>query len=149
MKIFLDTADTQLIQDGFNTGLIDGVTTNPTLIMKSGRDPEEVYQEKQIELLNILYDKTKEGGSLFYNHKVRYLNGGATSPWQWLTQMAFQPREARRCTFAAFVTSRCLKHHYNRGNPSTYQAALCPRRGSFPICQPTLCRRFLVEAGSH
>ena len=45
MKIFLDTAETQLIQDGFNTGLIDGVTTNPTLIMKSGRDPEEVYQE--------------------------------------------------------------------------------------------------------
>ena len=45
MKIFLDTADTQLIQDGFNTGLIDGVTTNPTLIMKSGRDPEGVYQE--------------------------------------------------------------------------------------------------------
>ena len=45
MKIFLDTADTQLIQDGFNTGLIDGVTTNPTLIMKSGRNPEDVYQE--------------------------------------------------------------------------------------------------------
>ena len=45
MKIFLDTAETQLIQDGFNTGLIDGVTTNPTLIMKSGRDPEDVYQE--------------------------------------------------------------------------------------------------------
>ena len=45
MKIFLDTADTKLIQDGFNTGLIDGVTTNPTLIMKSGRNPESVYQE--------------------------------------------------------------------------------------------------------
>ena len=45
MKIFLDTADTQLIQDGYNTGLIDGITTNPTLIMKSGRDPEEVYQQ--------------------------------------------------------------------------------------------------------
>ena len=45
MKIFLDTAETQLIQDGYNTGLIDGITTNPTLIMKSGRDPEEVYQE--------------------------------------------------------------------------------------------------------
>ena len=45
MKIFLDTADTQIIKDGFETGLIDGVTTNPTLIMKSGRDPEEVYQE--------------------------------------------------------------------------------------------------------
>ena len=45
MKIFLDTADTQAIRDGYDTGLIDGITTNPTLIMKSGRDPEEVYQE--------------------------------------------------------------------------------------------------------
>ena len=45
MKIFLDTADTQEIKDGYETGLIDGITTNPTLIMKSGRDPEEVYQE--------------------------------------------------------------------------------------------------------
>ena len=45
MKIFLDTANTTEIQDGYNTGLIDGITTNPTLIMKSGRDPEVVYQE--------------------------------------------------------------------------------------------------------
>ena len=45
MKIFLDTADTQAIQDGYETGLIDGITTNPTLIMKSGRNPEDVYQE--------------------------------------------------------------------------------------------------------
>ena len=47
MKIFLDTADTDLIRKYFGTGLIDGVTTNPTLIRKSGRDPEEVYQEIQ------------------------------------------------------------------------------------------------------
>ena len=45
MKIFLDTADTSLIQKHFATGLIDGITTNPTLIRKSGRDPLEVYQE--------------------------------------------------------------------------------------------------------
>ena len=45
MKIFLDTADTELIRKYNETGLIDGVTTNPTLIMKSGRDPDEVYQE--------------------------------------------------------------------------------------------------------
>ena len=45
MKIFLDTADTAAIQKHFSTGLIDGITTNPTLIMKSGRDPEDVYQE--------------------------------------------------------------------------------------------------------
>ena len=45
MKIFLDTADTELIRNYFETGLVDDVTTNPSLIMKSGRDPEEVYQE--------------------------------------------------------------------------------------------------------
>ena len=45
MKIFLDTADTSLIEEYFATGLVDGVTTNPTLIMKSGRNPEEVYQQ--------------------------------------------------------------------------------------------------------
>jgi len=45
MKIFLDTADTKVIQKHYLTGLIDGVTTNPSLIMKSGRDPEKVYEE--------------------------------------------------------------------------------------------------------
>ena len=47
MKIFLDTADTDLIRKYYGTGLIDGVTTNPTLIRRSGRDPEEVYEEIQ------------------------------------------------------------------------------------------------------
>ena len=45
MKIFLDTAETDLIREKFSTGLVAGLTTNPTLIMKSGRKPEEVYQE--------------------------------------------------------------------------------------------------------
>jgi len=45
MKLFLDTADTELIEKYYQTNLIDGVTTNPTLIMKSGRNPEDVYQE--------------------------------------------------------------------------------------------------------
>ena len=45
MKIFLDTADVYAIKDYFDTGLIDGVTTNPTLIMKSHRDPDTVYQQ--------------------------------------------------------------------------------------------------------
>ena len=43
MKIFLDTADTQEIIRAQILGLIDGVTTNPTLIRKSGNDPLDVY----------------------------------------------------------------------------------------------------------
>ena len=45
MKIFLDTADTDVIEKYFSTGLVDGVTTNPTLIMKSGKNPDDVYQK--------------------------------------------------------------------------------------------------------
>ena len=45
MKIFLDTAEVSTILEHFEAGLIDGVTTNPTLIRKSGRDPEDVYLE--------------------------------------------------------------------------------------------------------
>ena len=48
MKIFLDTADVDLIGKYHESGLIDGVTTNPTLIRKSGRDPEQVYKELTI-----------------------------------------------------------------------------------------------------
>ena len=54
MKIFLDTADVSEINRCWNTGLIDGITTNPTLIRKSGRNHEEVYQEiKDIGLNDI------------------------------------------------------------------------------------------------
>lgn len=42
MKIFLDTADVDMIGPAYDTGLLNGVTTNPTLILKSGRDPHEV-----------------------------------------------------------------------------------------------------------
>ena len=45
MKIFLDTAEVDQIIDGYKTGLVDGVTTNPTLILRSGRDQQEVIEE--------------------------------------------------------------------------------------------------------
>lgn len=45
MKFFVDTADTSEIADLAATGLIDGVTTNPSLIAKSGRDFTEVITE--------------------------------------------------------------------------------------------------------
>ena len=54
MKIFLDTAETDVVRKHFKTGLIDGLTTNPSLIRKSGRKHEEVYQEfKDIGLKDI------------------------------------------------------------------------------------------------
>ncbi|MBL4739722.1 MAG: fructose-6-phosphate aldolase [Sneathiella sp.] len=45
MKFFVDTADTEEIRELADTGLLDGVTTNPSLIAKSGRDFFEVIKE--------------------------------------------------------------------------------------------------------
>jgi transaldolase len=45
MKFFVDTADTAEIKELEATGLLDGVTTNPSLIAKSGRDFKEVIAE--------------------------------------------------------------------------------------------------------
>ena len=45
MKIFLDTSDVKVIRKYCETGLIDGVTTNPTLMKQAGRNPVEVISE--------------------------------------------------------------------------------------------------------
>jgi len=45
MKFFLDTANIDEIKDANSMGMVDGVTTNPSLIAKEGRDFEEVIKE--------------------------------------------------------------------------------------------------------
>ena len=45
MKFFADTAETDEIRELADVGLLDGVTTNPSLVAKSGRDFKEVIQE--------------------------------------------------------------------------------------------------------
>jgi transaldolase len=45
MKLFLDTADVAQIREAASWGIIDGVTTNPSHVAKTGRKPGEVYRE--------------------------------------------------------------------------------------------------------
>ena len=45
MKIFLDCSDVDLIKQSYASGLIDGVTTNPSLMLKNGHNPLEVLKE--------------------------------------------------------------------------------------------------------
>jgi transaldolase len=64
MRIFLDTANVEDVAKHFLTGLIDGVTTNPTLIRNSGKNPTDVYKElSQIGVRDIsmeVYGSAKE-----------------------------------------------------------------------------------------
>lgn len=45
MKIFIDTANVEEIKEAATWGILDGVTTNPSLIAKEGRDIKEVINE--------------------------------------------------------------------------------------------------------
>lgn len=45
MKFFVDTADVEAIRELNELGMVDGVTTNPSIILKSGRDILEVTKE--------------------------------------------------------------------------------------------------------
>jgi transaldolase len=45
MKFFIDTANVEEIRKGLEMGLVDGVTTNPTLLAKEKKNPEETIRE--------------------------------------------------------------------------------------------------------
>ncbi|MDD2389972.1 MAG: fructose-6-phosphate aldolase [Desulfobacterales bacterium] len=45
MKFFIDTANIDQIKEAHNMGMVDGVTTNPSLISKEGRDFEEIIKD--------------------------------------------------------------------------------------------------------
>ena len=45
MKIFLDCSDPELLKPAIETGLVDGVTTNPSLMKKQGMEPMDVIQK--------------------------------------------------------------------------------------------------------
>ena len=81
MKIFLDTAETSVIKQYFDTGLVDGVTTNPSLIMKSGRQPDDVYQEiKDIGVPDISMEVMGDANEM-YNEGLRLVDkfGGVST----------------------------------------------------------------------
>ena len=50
MKLFLDTAIIKEIDERLESGVISGITTNPTLIKKSGKEPDDIYAELIQEL---------------------------------------------------------------------------------------------------
>ena len=50
MKLYLDTANVKEIQEGANLGLIDGVTTNPSLVAREGRS----FKEMLLEICNLI-----------------------------------------------------------------------------------------------
>ena len=59
----------------------------------SDKLPEEEYQAKQIEVLDELFRVAKEGGSFFYNHKLRWERGTLLHPMDWLRNTKWTIRQ--------------------------------------------------------
>ncbi len=80
MRIFLDTAETEIIKKYWSTGLIDGITTNPSLIAKSGRRPEDVYQEvKDLGVPDISMEVMGDADEMITEGKRLYTKFGQCS----------------------------------------------------------------------
>ena len=77
MKIFIDSANLSELQECIETGLVDGVTTNPTLIRQSGMQPEYVYDrlddmgvgDISMEVMGSEDEMYQEGMRLFSQYK--------------------------------------------------------------------------------
>lgn len=77
MKIFLDTADILILKNAYNSGLIDGVTTNPSLILQSGQQPHDVYQQLQdLGIKDISAEVVGESAEEFLLMAEEYINIG-------------------------------------------------------------------------
>jgi len=78
MKLFLDTADVAQVKEARSWGIIDGVTTNPTHVAKTGRPANEIYRDicglvsgpVSLETLSLTADEiAQEGRALAEIHK--------------------------------------------------------------------------------
>ncbi|MEJ7620333.1 MAG: site-specific DNA-methyltransferase [Aquificaceae bacterium] len=81
-----DSVDLGITSPPYNKKEKHGGWLVPKVVYRGYKDvlKEEDYQSWQIDVLDELYRITKEGGSFFYNHKVRYENGRMVHPVEWL-----------------------------------------------------------------
>ena len=76
-------------QEKNNGGLVRSVLYNKFKDVMN----EEDYQKWQIEVLDELYRVIKAGGHFFYNHRVRYINGGVIHPLEWILKTKWKLRQ--------------------------------------------------------
>ena len=74
MKLFLDTASVKEITERLDTGIISGVTTNPTLIKKSGREPDDVYADliKDIGITDLSIEVNGKDSEALIMNGIKY-----------------------------------------------------------------------------
>ena len=125
MKLFLDSAIVSEIDERYRTGVISGVTTNPTLIKKSGREPDDVYAD-------LIDDVGVEDLSIEVNGKDTntLLENGIKYGKYWTHQATIK----LPCTYDGIKACKTLSYMGMRVNMtlvfSVSQAILCSLAGA-------------------
>lgn len=94
-KIPDDSVDVTVTSPPYNKGedKKGWLVTNVKYPNHSDRMPESEYQEWQVRVLNEILRVTKPGGSLFYNHKIRWEKGILIHPFQWVSRSKWIVRQ--------------------------------------------------------
>ena len=150
MKFFVDTADTAAIKELNDAGLINGVTTNPSLIAKSGRDFKEVIKEicaitpdpVSAEVASLEYDGMVAEGE----HLAKIAKNGL-APATLLSHIAghagwLSKPEVRRALLSNSRLPAQQAERVLRALPQT-ELRLVPSQGGYPPAIRTLARRLL------
>ena len=125
MKLFLDSAIVKDIDKRLSSGVISGITTNPTLIKKSGREPDDVYAD-------LIQDLGVEDVSIEVNGKSadQLINNGIQYGKLWVDQATIK----LPCTPDGIQACKMLNFMGIRTNMtlvfSVSQAILCALAGA-------------------
>lgn len=96
MKLMDDqSVDMIVTSPPYNKHMKNGGVTVVSIVYDEYEDDmdETAYQEWQIRIINECHRVLKDGGSMFYNHKNRYIDGDLVSPLEWLRKTDFKIRQ--------------------------------------------------------
>ena len=105
MKLFLDTAIIKEIDERLNSGVISGITTNPTLIKKSGKDPDDIYADliKDIGIKDLSIEVDGHDAETLILNGIQY---GKLYPHEATIKLPCTPEGIKACKTLSFMGIR-------------------------------------------
>ena len=105
MKLFLDTAIIKEIDERLESGVISGITTNPTLIKKSGKDPDDIYADliKDIGVKDLSIEVDGHDAETLILNGIQY---GKLYPHEATIKLPCTPEGIKACKTLSFMGIR-------------------------------------------
>ncbi len=105
MKLFLDTAIIKEIDERFDSGVISGITTNPTLIKKSGKEPDDIYADliKDIGVKDLSIEVDGHDAETLILNGIQY---GKLYPHEATIKLPCTPEGIKACKTLSFMGIR-------------------------------------------